>query len=208
MAAAIDAFRKDVPEPRIRDAGGRRARGDHRARRTPELRDRGDAPRSRERLARDRCRSGVRRGPRAGRRRAFLVRRRFRDDRAHDRRRGDAAARLARGERPRLQPRSNCRKPVVSAIRGTAVGRGPCGRLARGHFGRGPEREDPRRPHAPRRRGGRPFRHHLAAPVRPREGALLPADERAARREEAERIGLGFALRRRRKCASARSRSR
>ena len=55
-------------------------------------------------------------------------------------------------------------------------------RAAGGRLGGGPEREDPRRPYAPRRRRGRPFRHHLAAAVRPRQGALLPADERAARR--------------------------
>ncbi len=86
----------------------------------------------------------------------------------------------------------DCSKPVVSAIRGTAVGAGLAVALLADVSVAGQEREDSRWPHAPRRRGRRPRGHPLAAAVRPRKGALLPADQRAPFRRggRAHRAGL------------------
>ena len=69
----------------------------------------------------------------------------------------------------------NCGKPVVSAMRGPAVGAGlVCGLLADVSIA-SEGRAHHRRPHAPRRRGGRSLGDRLAAAVRPGEGEILPA---------------------------------
>ena len=84
----------------------------------------------------------------------------------------------------------NCCKPVVSAMRGVAVGAGlVCGLLADVSIAtqRLPHH---RRPHAPRRRRRRPRGDRLAAALRHGEGEILPAHLRHAAGEEAERIGL------------------
>jgi len=74
-------------------------------------------------VAGDRCRGRYPRRARARRRRAFLLGRRFRDDRAHDR---DEATllRVWREASDLVYNLVDCSKPVVSAIRGTAVGAG------------------------------------------------------------------------------------
>ena len=90
------------------------------------------------RMARDRFRSRRARGSRARSRRAFLLRRRFFDDRTHDRRRGDAAARLARGERPRLQPGELLASPSsrrFAARRSGPDSPSPCSRTSRWRAG-------------------------------------------------------------------------
>ena len=68
----------------------------------------------------------------------------------------------------------NCNKPIISAMRGPAVGAGL--RVAGGYIDRVQECAPDRRPYPPRRRCGRPFGHHLATAVRHGEGQILSAD--------------------------------
>ena len=71
----------------------------------------------------------------------------------------------------------NCSKPVVSAMRGSAVGAGLAVALLADVSHRRERGENSRRSHPPRSRGGRSCRDHLAASLRPCEGSLLPAHQ-------------------------------
>ena len=69
----------------------------------------------------------------------------------------------------------NCSKPIVSAMRGAAVGAGLVVRHPGRYLDRGEGLPHHRRPHAARRRRRRPRRDHLAAALRHGEGEILPA---------------------------------
>src|ERR1051325_10287591 len=77
----------------------------------------------------------------------------------------------------------NLDKPVISAINGVAVGAGLVVAMMADISIMSGEGGFHRRPHQARRRGRRPCRHPLAAPLRDGQGQVLPADLRLHRRQ-------------------------
>ena len=132
-------------------------------------------------LARHRRRSRGQRRDHHRRRQGVLRGRRLRHDQGHHERFRDPRARLEGGARHRLQHHQLLEAGGQRHAR-RGGGRGPGLRPARRHLDRRQELPHHRRPHAPRRRGGRPCGDRLAAPVRHGAGQILPDAVRPAAR--------------------------
>ena len=114
-------------------------------------------------------------------------------------------ARVWREARDLVYNMLNCSKLIVSAMHGPAVGAGLAAGLMADISIAAKNAQADRRPHAPRRRRGRPRGDHLAASLRHGESEVLPPHLRHDQRRGSRTPGAGVArLRREASCARRR----